>query len=452
MDWGKLLTTKRYWVEERDRDLDGGERAFVDDAERIIYSSPFRRLQGKTQVHPLPRYDYLRTRLTHSVEVAHSGRYIAIECARRSGLDDTQQRAVGDIVYAACLAHDVGNPPFGHIGEYAIQTWFKTSTLPTVEQVMAKDDARAKDFLCFDGNAQGFRILTRLSGLRAAGGLQLTYATIGAMMKYPFGSLDAPSKKPKYGYMQADLEAARKVCGALGLIEKRSPDGKAISWCRHPLAYIVEAADDICYLTTDIEDSFRVKMLEFEEAEGTLRDIAEIGGHLDDYPKLRNEGEQDRIAFLRSRAVRSMTDGVIAAWQDSQSLIMEGNGPKDLIGASSYRANGENIRDLCEKKIYKEPKKLQLEAAGYHMIHQLFDIFGNMIDELLTTKDAQSLNARNQGLFQLLPEEYRRRLSHSDAYTSYLVLVDYISGMTDRFVLDLFQRLTGSSVSLGHMA
>jgi len=212
-----------------------------------------------------------------------------------------------------------------------------------------------------------------------------------------------------------------------------------------------EAADDICYLTTDIEDSFRVKMLQFQEAEQMLKRIVDVGQHLDGYSRFNNAEDQDRIAYLRSMAVRSLAEGAATAWTTQRRALLERKGGADLLETSQYAQNASQIRDLCKTKIYKEPKKLQLEAAGYEMIISLMELFGGMIDEMLR-EGINDLNMRNQGLYQLLPREFRDQLKPQDAYGSYLVLVDYVAGMTDRFALDLFQRLTGSSVSLGRMA
>jgi dGTPase len=448
MQWQKLLSAERY--------AQGPPAEFHEDARRILYSTPFRRLQGKTQVHPLPRFDYIRTRLTHTIEVAHIGRMIATKCAKElniRGENHIDPIDIGDIVYAACLAHDVGNPPFGHIGEYAIQTWFKDRFKKAINDPMthpvftalARDGDRKNDFLCFDGNAQGFRILTRLSGWRTSGGLQLTYATLGAFSKYPWASnllSTEDEEKKKFGFMYEDRAAARKTFSSLGLIldEKEK-------YCRHPLAFIVEAADDICYLTTDIEDAHRLGDLEFPAAALLLEPIAGAGRQI-----LPNPSEHDRIAYLRSSAVLSLADAAVDCFCNNIDPILEGLSTESLIARSGYKEDAIKITNECEKTIYVSESKMQVEAAGYNMIIVLMDLFGGMIEEFLEKNGAVSnMNKRNDGLYRLLPKESREGLRRGDPYASFLVLVDYISGMTDRYLLDTYQRLTGSSVSLGRM-
>jgi len=448
MEWGSLLTKERSLSGDVGTIKGNDPLAFQKDAQRILYSSPFRRLQGKTQVHPLPKFDYLRTRLTHSLEVAHVGKLIASECGEamsQSGSTEISPTDLSDIVYAACLAHDVGNPPFGHIGEFAIQTWFARCELKSVKTIKDDSSTRKQDFLFFDGNAQGFRVLTRLSGWRDDGGLQLSYATLGAFSKYPFSSKLASSDKRKFGYMSDDHEIAEKVFGGLGLIK----DGER--YCRHPLAFIVEAADDICYLTTDIEDAYRVDLLQFPSAESLLRDIAETGGKVGRYQELNNAPQQDRVAYLRSRAILALVDACVKCFSEKKDSILEGKFNSDLLSISKYNKNVSEIKFACEKTIYKEENKLRTEAAGYNMIMVLMDMFGGMIDQYVQN-GLDKLDMRNTALHDLLPEEFRIRLCKGDPYRSFLVLVDYISGMTDRFVLDTYQRLTGSSVVLGKMA
>ncbi|MFY9827700.1 MAG: dNTP triphosphohydrolase [Rhodoplanes sp.] len=254
---------------------------FQKDAQRIIYSTQFRRLQGKTQVHPFPVYDYLRTRLTHTIEVGNVGRIIANqiekELARQGDLEYAS--CFGDITYAACLAHDLGNPPFGHVGEYAIQCWF--SEMQTKSSIVAEvlsDEGAKNDFLHFDGNAQGFRILTRLAGSRDEGGLRLANATIASFCKYPYSSKYSTASKKKFGFYLEESSYADQIFQSLGMIK----DGTAV-YKRHPFAFITEAADDICYLTTDIDDAVRTGHVSFNTAEPLLVDICKKGDFLGRY-------------------------------------------------------------------------------------------------------------------------------------------------------------------------
>jgi dGTPase len=452
MSWDKLLSRTRY-VSDFSRQAPvthpvSQVSVFLEDAERIMYSSPFRRMQGKTQVHPLPVLDYVRTRLTHTIEVAHAGRIIATECARslkERGDLTVDAAAFADVTYAGCLAHDIGNPPFGHIGEFAIQTWFERNLSEGRLTARLRGIDEIEDFLKFDGNAQGFRILTATTGWRAAGGLQLSYAALGTFSKYPWASKSAPADKKKFGYMAADATAAKKIYSELGLIDRG--DGRL---CRHPLAFIVEAADDICYLTTDIEDAFRTKFIKFESAERLLKDIAETASHAPRYPELKAANEQDRIAYLRGGAVSALIDAATQSFITEHDNILQGKFTSSLLDVSKFKSNVADIRSFCREVVYKDLAKMQVEAAGYNIIMTLMDLFGGMLDQFIA-RGQDKLDMRNDGIYQLMPREFREALNQADPYRCYLVLVDYISGMTDRFALDLFQKLTGSSVGLGRM-
>lgn len=459
MDWQRLLSRDRFIGNgEAEPMIDRPISQFQLDAERILYTSSFRRLQGKTQVYPLPVYDYLRTRLTHTNEVAFVGKTIARNIAREitDELGDITADDISDVTYAACLAHDLGNPPFGHIGEDAIQTWFaKKAKQSSFSEVL--DTSKQKyDFLHFDGNAQGFRIMTRLSSWREEGGMRLTYAVLGAFSKYPFPSRHTPSlenkgpndKEKKFGFMQEDSVAALKVFKALGMNEVGEH-----AFCRHPLAFLVEAADDISYLTTDIEDAHRVRQLDFPEAERLLWKIVECGKYSDSYKAYRAGNEQDKISFLRSLASATLIDGMRQTFLDNKDDILAGKFKSPLVDASKFHAPAREIRKRCNEKIYFERNKIQLEAAGFNVILGLMDLFGGMIEEYLAKKgNVEKMDKKDQNLFHLLPEESRNRLQGENVYRCMVVLMDYIAGMTDRFALDLYQRLCGHSSAIGKMA
>lgn len=453
MQWEKLLAKERF-----SRNVHGtppidhmpsNTSVFEDDIERIRYASAFRRLQGKTQVHPFPEFDYLRTRLTHTNEVAHVGRCIARRIAEEiaSELPSGRAQDLSDIVEAACLAHDMGNPPFGHIGEYAIQTWFERNKETPVVKELFDADHGGLDFLYFDGNAQGFRILIKLAGWRERdGGLQLSYATLGAFSKYPYSSTKADPKKKKFGYMNDDELDAEKVFSELGM---KASDG---TFMRHPLAYVMEAADDICYIATDIEDAFRMDLLEFHEAEQLLKNIGEMGGRIPRYASLQTASKLDRIAYLRAGAVSALRDGVVECFCQDRTNIMRGNYIKSLVESSKYIKYVNNIKKSCEETIYVNRKKMLTEAAGYNIIMTIMDVYGGMISQYIEKKELIKLDARNYGIYQLLPVEFKERLTRTQGvYEAFLVLVDYVSGMTDRYILELYQTITGTSLSLGRM-
>lgn len=462
MSWEKLLSGHRY--KEAPSKVDNSEvNVFQEDAARILNSTPFRRLQAKTQVHPFPAYDYLRTRLTHSIEVAHVGRVIATATMRQLNLPEGFNASMaGDIVSAACLAHDLGNPPFGHIGEYAIQTWFQR--LPEIKHPNKEiadlvtellKDPRSEDFKNFDGNAQGFRILTRLTGWRDRGGLQLSYATMGAFAKYPRSSRKA-GKKKKFGYFSDDKSAATAIYDGLEMLRILECDenGNAIAhrdpaYRRHPFAYIVEAADDICYLTSDVEDAARMGLLSFDKCEQLLKSIADAKGHLPRYTEIPKAKTQDRLKYLRAAAVSTLIDRAIETFCDREENLLGGGFGENLFNATGFASDVAAIREACQRSIYNETGKLQLEAAGFEIIMKVMDLYGGMMLQYVANPD--KLDRRERGLFELLPPDSKDMLVGADCYKAMLVLVDYVSGMTDRYILDLFQKLTGTNPTIGRM-
>jgi len=455
MEWPELLSEDRYGTDGISSVPGEGLSVFQEDAERIIYTSAFRRLQGKTQVYPFPTYDYLRTRLTHTIEVAYVGRVIATTAGTRLqelGRTGVNPQHLGDIAYAACLAHDLGNPPFGHIGEYAIQTWFEDwKDRPVFKEVFSNADLK-NDFLCFDGNAQGFRILTRLASWRDAGGMQLSYAVLGAFSKYPHSSAvlvkrkDDPDAKLKFGFMYSDRDAASKIYTKLRMSQQGG------RFCRHPLAFVVEAADDISYLTTDVDDAHRMERLLTDAAEKLLLPIATMGGTIQRYSRIPVQETRDRISYLRSGAAAALITSAIKVFCDNEDALRRGHFSGSLLERSSYAPYVEEIRRVCKQIVYTERSKLQIEAAGYNVILGLMNLYGGMMAQLLERGGIEGLDPRNRGLYNLLPKEFRDRLMYTNAYDCLLALVDYVSGMTDRFALDLFQRLAGTSVALGRMA
>ncbi|MEQ1695745.1 MAG: dGTP triphosphohydrolase [Hyphomicrobiaceae bacterium] len=463
MDWAKLLSKDRYYQGSAPPPTATGPvyvNAFQEDISRIVYSSAFRRLQGKTQVHPFPKLDYLRTRLTHTFEVANVGRQIGTAVGRHIdslGLlpKDFHVSDIGDIVTGACLAHDLGNPPFGHIGEYAIQSWFEEHKNEDYIKLVFSDKDIENDFKCFDGNAQGFRLLTRLQGWRYRGGLQLTYAVLGAFSKYPFNSRKEIEKK-KYGFMHNDEAAAKNIFSALGMIERSKQDGdtlhRILEFSRHPLSFVSEAADDICYLTTDIEDGVRADILDFADVEELLLSIAKTRHHAPRYHEIPDDRLQDRVAYLRAGAISALIDDVINEFRDKYDEIMKGNFRRSLLESGHLSRDCNQIRQYCKDHLYFEREKMEKEAAGYCVIFGLMDAFGTMLMELLRKNgEIGKLNMRYQNLYHLLPTSDGASVGQ-DPYSTLLFLVDYISGMTDRYALELFQKITGSSASLGRMA
>lgn len=450
MAWDRLLSPLRFRGpgEAAQPDHEADQRsAFQKDADRVLYSSPFRRLQDKTQVHPMAGQDYIRTRLTHSLEVSSVGRSLGVavgqELLRRHpelarAPHHLDRGAFGEIVAAACLAHDLGNPPFGHAGEDAIRHWFAHDGAGYLEGLNA---AQAADLLGFEGNAQGFRIVTRLSGWREQGGLQLTCASIGAFMKYPWPVLpDGGQLRPlarKFGYFQEDRPQFDRVTDALGLIDApHAPDRKA----RHPFAFLVEAADDICYLTVDVEDGFKAGRLPFETAERLLRNIVDHDP-LERYGQL--DEELDRLAYLRAKAIGSLINQTVITFLDHEADLLAGRRATPIIADIPHAAALEEARATCVTRLYMAKEKAELEIAGSQVIATLLGRIAHAMAVLEGCGwDESRLDGTTERFMRLLPRGLRTPPDKS-RYAWLLRLTDHISGMTDRYAVSQYKLITG---------
>ncbi|MFC3676153.1 dGTP triphosphohydrolase [Ferrovibrio xuzhouensis] len=409
-----------------------GRSPFQQDADRIVFSSAFRRMQDKTQVHPQPQSDYVRTRLTHSMEVASVGRSLGGQVARllfRDGLaSETAHRDLaadlGDIIAAACLAHDIGNPPFGHTGEQAIQTWFEAHREAAFAGELSADEQA--DFLLFEGNAQGFRILTRLQMDRNQGGMRLMDATLGAFTKYPCGALQRQGRaatyigRKKHGYKQSEADVFAALAGRLALPVL---DGAAGAWQRHPLAYLVEAADDICYRVIDVEDGVKLGRIGFSEAEEIF--VAIIGTAMSD--RYRTRSNDEKLSTLRSLSIGALIDASCRAFVDPANRFLD---EKSLIDLTPQHAEAKRLKDLAMGRVYRWERTVTEELKGITMLHRLLDLF-------IAAMNAGPQHVTAQRLLSLVPH-YEAGTSR---YQRLLAVTDYISGMTDRYAKDTAERL-----------
>ncbi len=435
MDWNLLTSTKRLGRES----TDGGSALrseYQRDWDRIVYSSAFRRLQDKTQVFPLAESDYVRTRLTHSIEVSSVGRSLGTLCGEfilnQGAVSGMAPQDFGSIVAAACLAHDIGNPPFGHSGEDAIQSWF---SLHGERYLQALTDAQQRDLLKFEGNAQGFRLITRLQSCVNRGGFQLTHAVLGAYAKYPRGSaLLKPTtgfvSEKKFGFYAHDADNFHAVAAGTGLIEKASG-----AFARHPLAFLMEAADDICYGIVDLEDGHRLNRVSFAQARELLWPIA--------FPHPQQPGssytliddDEGRIEYLRARAIGNLIRAAVEVFQSNYAAIMEGSFELDLVGQCVFADDLKRISALSVAQIYTSPTVLQIESAGFEILGGLLAKF---VPALLAP--AGERTRAHQKLVQIVPKQYA---AGATDYERLLGVTDFISGMTDSFALTLFRRLNG---------
>lgn len=435
MEWKKLLTPKRIGREQLEN-LSSERTPFQRDYDRLVFSSPFRRLKDKTQVFPLAQNDYIRTRLIHSLEVScvgrSLGRIVGAEIIDRHHLQaDFSAADFGDIVSAACIAHDIGNPPFGHAGEDAMRTAFSSWYRHLGKEVLTPP--QVSDFEYFEGNAQGFRILTRLEMSPTLGGMQLTCPTLAAFTKYPRESPTemlegyAGISVKKYGFFQAEKELFTEVADTVGLIER---DRGSVWRSRHPLAFLVEAADDICYSIIDVEDSYRMGYVPFKQAKKLLNEIAQLNS------EHRADSQDEKIKKMRSKAIDKLTREAAHVFLELEPEILQGKFDLDLLSQSQYAAHLQEIENKTNSLVFAHPDVVCIKIAGYEVLGQLFAGFAGAC----FTDDNKSKLMR-----QMLPLEYRPQ-PEDDSYNQLLKITDYISGMTDSYATTLFQQLRGISL------
>ena len=455
MDWIQLLS-KRLLGEPKQKAeaLQDGRSQFQRDFDRIVFSSAFRRLQDKTQVFPLPESDFVHTRLTHSLEVSCVGRslgnFVGAQVLNRSPKLKNNFSAFhfGEIVSAACLAHDIGNPPFGHSGEDAISEYFKNGNGKEFESKI-NDNKKWNDLTRFEGNAQGFRIITKLQNPKLIGGLRLTHATLGAFTKYPKESIvedDLSENKikkklySKFGYFQSEKNIFHEVANETGLLNKG--DKNNFHWCRHPLAYLVEAADDICYRIMDLEDGFRLGLLTFNETEKLLMSLL-TRKKLKSY---KSRDENDKIGYLRAKVINSIVNETAEVFLDEEKNILSGKLEKDLISILNKTKELEEIKKISIEKIYSYKSVVEREAAGFEVLGGLLDIFITAVNEASNGKTG-IIAPKNKTILKLLPKQFLNDThSKSDLYYRLLIITDYISGMTDSYAVSLFRKIKGISL------
>ena len=439
MDWNRLISAKRFGLEDMHQpDYQENRSEFQRDYDRLIFSAPFRRLQNKTQVFPLPGSVFVHNRLTHSLEVSCVGRSLGNDVARgilqrRPELRESYLPEIGSIVSAACLAHDLGNPPFGHFGERAFSTYFSEGKGLALKERLT--EAQWNDLTHFEGNANAFRLLTHQFEGRRKGGFVLTYPTLASIVKYPWSS-SATQKKSKFGFFTTEVESFRKIADELGIKCKSTAP---LVYARHPLVYLVEAADDICYEIMDIEDSFKLKLLSRAETYDLLMAFfkeerrAKIRQMLE---KVTDENEQ--VAYLRARAIGLLTYECTQAFLHHEEEILAGEFEGELIDHISElpREAYRHCAAVAKQKIYRSRDVVDIEVAGFRIIGTLIDL---MTDAVLSPEKAYS-----QLLMNRVSSQYSIR--SADLFERILSVLDYISGMTDVFALDLYRKINGNSL------
>jgi dGTPase len=452
MNWPQLLSRKR--LGSTDQPVDSATRTdFQRDLDRIIFSSAFRRMQDKTQIFPLSKIDYVRTRLTHSLESSSVGRSLGTlageQIIQRHKLDANEASDFGDICAAACLAHDIGNPPFGHSGEDAIRHWAENGEYGR-KRVAVLQASRREDFLNFEGNAQGFRVLTRLQNRDNPGGLQLTCATLAAFTKYPRESCigkgrftGVSAKKP--GFNAEDQANFTEVAETVGMLRR---DPVLAVWHRHPLAFLVEAADDICYRVIDIEDGYRLGHLSFQQAMdlfcAVIPDTNKLSSRLN-----RISGDKEKIEFLRAKVISQAISEILECFLDQEGEILAGRFDDPLMSKIPHREAMDQLIEVAHERIYVAPEVIEIETAGFQVISELLERFISIIDDIAEHGDAAS--PRSKMMIRLIPEQFigPGHMPVEDDYLRLIRLTDFVSGMTDSYAVSLYKKVTGISLPGG---
>ena len=429
MTWEQLLNAGRLGKPDERSASTANRSGFHRDYDRIAFSHPFRRLNDKTQVHPLSSNDHVHSRLTHSLEVSIVGRSLGLAVGERleSLPDGVGGSELGQILQAACLMHDLGNPPFGHAGEDAIQLWFSDARNAHFFEGLSPEELL--DFKTFEGNAQAFRLVSNVEHNPGRGGMQLTYATLAALMKYPWTSPLAGEKK-KFCAFQSEKELLRGVADQTGMI--LGDDGR---YCRHPLAFLAEAADDICYRIIDLEDAVEIGLLPFKDV---CRALEAIGGGKAD----SGLSDRNQLSYLRALAINASIQAVAKVFVACESELRAGRIPfsSDLIGLCPEEIQGplDAAKTLAQEKVYTDYRKMELQIGGYSLLGNLLELFCAALRERLVNEKISYRTEQVMALLKFEAPEYGDAL-----YPSLLKVTDYISGMTDAYASRMARQLSG---------
>lgn len=444
MKWQTLISNKRFGQELKHAERHDDRSEFKRDYDRLIFSAPFRRLQNKTQVFPLPGSIFVHNRLTHSLEVASVGMSLGMDvstllCERHPELRGTLFEQIGTIVSAACLAHDMGNPPFGHSGERAIQTFFTEGAGNYLQSRLSK--RFWDDITHFEGNANAFRLLTHRFNGRRIGGFVMTYATLASIVKYPFASSLAGSHG-KFGFFSSEEETYIKVADELEIMKLSQPD-EPIRYARHPLVYLVEAADDICYEIMDIEDAHKLKILSFEETAHLLMGFFDEETQRHIKQRIADEGLTDnneKVVYMRACAVGKLENKCVEAFVANEEAILNGTFEGSLIEHidETQRQAYKHCSTLSYQRIYHSKPVLDVELAGYKIMQTLME---TMIEAAVNPERFYS-----QQLLRRFSSQYD--IQSPDLETRIMAVIDYISGMTDVYALEIYQKINGISLPI----
>jgi dGTPase len=458
MQWQQLYSARRTGSQPK---MQGpGETArtsFIRDYDRIIFSSAFRRLQNKTQVFPLPGAVFVHNRLTHSLEVASVGRSlgkaVGDQLAAEHGHGDEgfiefYKYELPSVIAAACLAHDIGNPPFGHSGEEAIRVFFRNlsgDAKNRFEQELTQN--QQQDFLHFEGNANAFRTLTHAFGEPLPGGYRLTYTTLASIVKYPCASMDGFNKQQlvtkKSGFFDSELNTWREISSTLGI--PKQDDEKEI-YARHPFVYLVEAADDICYRIIDFEDAHRLGIITLQRLEDLFLAFFDVEEGYNarsvveaNLQKIKDANQ--KVQYLRAKLINHLVYRARDIFLSNQSSLLEGSLGKPLMDYLPEREKQlmKEIDDFSVQQIYNHRSVIEIEVAGFNVIGALLEHFVEAVLQPQTGKSTKIL--------KLIPAQFVLDVKNGSLYNNLQAVTDYVSGMTDLYAVDLFRKITGISIN-----
>lgn len=428
--WEKLLSSNRLYDNSA---AQNNRTDFQKDRDRLVFSFSFRRMKDKTQVFPLAKNDYIHNRLTHSLEVSCVGRSLGCGIGQKiiqkypNLAKLFHSTDFGSIVEAACLAHDIGNPPFGHLGEQTLRDYFNSENAKKLIDNL-DNQQQINDLQNIEGNAQGFRVINRLENIHKNGGLNLTFATIGASSKYPALAYKGNIYKKNGCYLD-DWDDFSNIFNQLGL-----PYRHEFAFARHPLSYLMEAADDICYLIIDLEDAYQAKQISYQEAFEYLNLVAK-------QPILNNiDSKSAQLAILRSKAINLLIDQTIIAFMEYENDLISGNFANDLLSCTNFANDLEEIRQFSNKAIYANRVVLENQVAGNKSLTGLIDIHCQAILHKYLNSNFSTLD---QLVLKLLPIRYQQSGS---LYQQILAICDYVVGMTDSYAVNLYKKLAGISL------
>lgn len=441
MQWAKLISDKRFGLEQYHNPTPGARSDFQRDYDRLVFSSPFRRLQNKTQVFPLPGSIFVHNRLTHSMEVSCVGRSLANEVSNALQIKYASEswcnklNDLGDIVAAACLAHDLGNPPFGHSGEKAISTFFSEGEGVGLQKELSEEEWN--DLIHFEGNANSLRLLIHQFEGRRPGGFAMTYSMLASIVKYPYESTLAGNAN-KFGFFISEKNDFERIANELGILPRYGANGE-VAFVRHPLVYIVEAADDICYEVMDIEDAHKLKILNTDEVTDLLMGFFEDERRQHMIEVMKNVADpNEKVSYMRSCVIGRLVSRCAEAFVAHEDEILEGRFKGSLIDhiPSLEREGYHHCNEMSWAKIYKAGDVVDIELAGNQIITYLLGKF------IYAVTNPQ-LNY-SKLLLSKVPQQYD--INAPTLYGRIQGVIDHVSGMTDVYALDLYRKLNGMSL------